>query len=103
VLPYSRLRETNVISTVTALSLCSVGKAKNFGLVSSTSVLDTDYYVKLSDKSLAEGGTGVPESDDLEGSRKGLGTGYGQSKWAAEACSHSFRISITYFTNFLST
>jgi L-aminoadipate-semialdehyde dehydrogenase len=84
VLPYSRLRAPNVLSTVTALSLCAAGKAKNFGLVSSTSVLDTDHYVKLSASSLANGGKGVPESDDLEGSRKGLGTGYGQSKWAAE-------------------
>jgi L-aminoadipate-semialdehyde dehydrogenase len=84
VLPYSRLRAPNVLSTVTALSLCAVGKAKNFALVSSTSTLDTEHFVKLSEKSLAEGGTGVPETDDLEGSRKGLGTGYGQSKWAAE-------------------
>ncbi|KAF2130856.1 large subunit of L-aminoadipate-semialdehyde dehydrogenase [Dothidotthia symphoricarpi CBS 119687] len=84
VLPYSRLRGPNVVSTVTALAMCAVGKAKNFGLVSSTSVLDTDYFVKLSEKSVAEGGTGVQESDDLEGARKGLGTGYGQSKWAAE-------------------
>ncbi|CAN9159030.1 unnamed protein product [Alternaria alternata] len=84
VLPYSRLRGPNVISTMTALSMCAAGKPKNFGLVSSTSVLDTDYFVKLSEKSLANGGTGVPEEDDLEGARKGLGTGYGQSKWAAE-------------------
>ncbi|KAI0535055.1 hypothetical protein GGR58DRAFT_504693 [Xylaria digitata] len=28
--------------------------------------------------------TGVPETDDLDGSRKGLGTGYGQPKWASE-------------------
>lgn len=33
---------------------------------------------------MAEGGTGVSEADDLEGSRKGLGSGYGQSKWAAD-------------------
>ena len=84
VLPYSRLRGPNVSSTMTALALCAVGKPKQFGLVSSTSVLDADYFVKLSEKSLAEGGTGVPESDDLEAARKGLGTGYGQSKWAAE-------------------
>jgi L-aminoadipate-semialdehyde dehydrogenase len=84
VLPYSRLRGPNVESTMTALAMCAVGKAKHFGLVSSTSVLDTDYFVKLSEKSVAEGGTGVQESDDLEGARKGLGTGYGQSKWAAE-------------------
>ncbi len=84
VLPYSRLRGPNVISTMTALALCAVGKAKNFGFVSSTSVLDTDYFVKLSDDSLAQGGSGVSEEDDLEGARKNLGTGYGQSKWAAE-------------------
>jgi L-aminoadipate-semialdehyde dehydrogenase len=84
VLPYSRLRGPNVSSTMTALAMCAVGKPKQFGLVSSTSVLDTDYFVKLSEKSLAEGGAGVPEADDLEGARKGLGTGYGQSKWTAE-------------------
>jgi L-aminoadipate-semialdehyde dehydrogenase len=84
VLPYSRLRKPNVLSTLTALSLCAVGRPKTFGLVSSTSVLDTNYYVAMSNASLASGGRGVPESDDLEGSRKGLGTGYGQSKWAAE-------------------
>jgi L-aminoadipate-semialdehyde dehydrogenase len=69
---------------MTALAMCAVGKPKHFGLVSSTSVLDTDHFVKLSDSSLAAGGHGVPEADDLEGARKGLGTGYGQSKWAAE-------------------
>jgi L-aminoadipate-semialdehyde dehydrogenase len=84
VLPYSRLRAPNVLSTMTALSLAAVGKPKYFGLVSSTSVLDTDHYISVSDKGLAEGGNGVSEADDLEGSRKGLGTGYGQSKWAAE-------------------
>jgi L-aminoadipate-semialdehyde dehydrogenase len=84
VLPYSRLRAPNVLSTISALQLCSIGKAKNFGLVSSTSVLDTEHYVELSEASLAENGPGVPEADDLEGARKGLGTGYGQSKWAAE-------------------
>lgn len=84
VLPYSRLRGPNVVSTMTALAMCAVGKPKNFGLVSSTSVLDTDYFVKLSEQSVAAGGAGVPEADDLEGARKGLGTGYGQSKWTAE-------------------
>ena len=33
---------------------------------------------------MAEDGTGVSEADDLEGSRKGLGSDYGQSKRAAE-------------------
>jgi L-aminoadipate-semialdehyde dehydrogenase len=47
-------------------------------------LLDSDHYVNLSERSVTEGGTGVSEADDLEGSRKGLGSGYGQSKWAAD-------------------
>lgn len=84
VYPYSKLRPANVQGTVDALSLCASGKPKTFLFVSSTSVLDTDYYVALSDKILATGGAGVPESDDLSGSATGLGTGYGQSKWVGE-------------------
>ncbi|PGH27777.1 L-aminoadipate-semialdehyde dehydrogenase [Polytolypa hystricis UAMH7299] len=83
-LPYSSLRASNVLSTMDCISLCSSGKPKRLAFVSSTSTLDTDYYVKLSQESIAAGGTGVQESDDLEGSRKGLATGYGQSKWASE-------------------
>ena len=52
--------------------------------MSSTSVLDSEYYISLSQKSIASGGTGVSEADDLHGSRRGLGTGYGQSKWVSE-------------------
>ena len=52
--------------------------------VSSTSALDTEYYVRLSDSAIAAGGQGVLESDDLEGARTGLKTGYGQTKWVAE-------------------
>jgi L-2-aminoadipate reductase len=33
---------------------------------------------------LSRSGATVSEADDLEGSRKGLTTGYGQSKWASE-------------------
>jgi L-aminoadipate-semialdehyde dehydrogenase len=84
VYPYSKLRPTNVIGTVDALALCVEGKSKSFAFVSSTSALDTDHFVKLSDTIMEAGGTGVPESDDLEGSAIGLGTGYGQSKWAGE-------------------
>lgn len=82
--PYSSLKAPNVLGTVSALQLCAVGKPKKFAFVSSTSVLDTDYYVKLSEQNLAPGGTGILESDDLEGSRTGLGTGYGQTKWVGE-------------------
>lgn len=66
------------------MSLGFEGKAKTFAFVSSTSVLDDDHYVALSDSILEKGGLGVPESDDLEGSSQYLGTGYGQSKWASE-------------------
>ena len=79
VLPYSRLRSPNVLSTITILSLCAAMKPKYLGLISSTSVLDSDHYVNLSEKSVAEGGTGVSKADDLEGSQKGLSSGYGQS------------------------
>ncbi|KAL8714422.1 MAG: hypothetical protein Q9220_001755 [cf. Caloplaca sp. 1 TL-2023] len=75
----SKLKPANVLSTVTAMNLCAVGKPKAFAFVSSTSVLDTNHYVQMSDV-----GTPVPESDDLSGSSKGLGTGYGQSKWVSE-------------------
>ncbi|CCX30155.1 Similar to L-aminoadipate-semialdehyde dehydrogenase; acc. no. P40976 [Pyronema omphalodes CBS 100304] len=84
VYPYSKLKGANVKGTIDALALCTEGKPKSFAFVSSTSVLDTDHYVKLSDTILEAGGAGVPESDDLEGSATGLGTGYGQSKWVGE-------------------
>ncbi|KAI4171144.1 MAG: hypothetical protein LQ346_008777 [Caloplaca aetnensis] len=79
VLPYDALKPANVLSTLAAMKLCATSKPKTFTFISSTSVLDTDHYVQMS-----EAGTPVPESDDLEGSRKGLGTGYGQSKWVSE-------------------
>ncbi|KAL4879088.1 L-aminoadipate-semialdehyde dehydrogenase large subunit [Aspergillus karnatakaensis] len=83
-LPYSSLRSANVLSTMECVTLCTSGKPKRFAFVSSTSTLDTEHYVDLSRESVASGGTGVQETDDLEGSAKGLGTGYGQSKWASE-------------------
>lgn len=84
VYPYSQLRESNVISTVNLMNLCGIGKAKYFSFVSTTSTVDTDHYIRLSDEVMAKGGSGIPEADDLQGSATGLGTGYGQSKWAAE-------------------
>lgn len=84
VFPYEKLREANVISTVNVMKLASVGKPKFFNFVSSTSTIDTDHFFSLSDKSVAEGKTGILESDDLSGSATGLTGGYGQSKWAAE-------------------
>jgi len=66
------------------MSLCQRGKPKRFVFISSTSVLDTEHYVGLSDAILAKRGEGIPESDDLQGSRSGLPTGYGQTKWVSE-------------------
>ncbi|KAI8843067.1 hypothetical protein BC829DRAFT_425943 [Chytridium lagenaria] len=51
-----------------------------FHFVSSTSALDTTHYTRV----FLDRGKPVPEGDDLEGSRKGLRSGYGQSKWVAE-------------------
>ena len=84
VYPYAQLRDANVIGSLNVMSLCETGKAKNYSFVSSTSVLDTEHYFKLSDKLVLEGKEGILESDDLEGSATGLGTGYGQLKWAGE-------------------
>lgn len=82
--PYARLRDANVMSTVEVMNLAGSGKPKHFSFVSSTSTLDTDYFFKASDELTARGLPGISEADDLTGSSMGLGTGYGQSKWAAE-------------------
>ncbi|KAL1959532.1 hypothetical protein VTO42DRAFT_1977 [Malbranchea cinnamomea] len=84
VYPYANLRAANVIGTIDTLKLCASGKPKQYAFVSSTSVLDTDHYVQESEKIIAAGGSGISESDDLQGSAVGLGTGYGQSKWTGE-------------------
>ena len=84
VYPYSKLKAANVQGTIEALRMCANGKPKHFAFVSSTSVLDTEHYVQLSDKAFRAGGAGVLESDYLEGSETGLSTGYGQSKWVSE-------------------
>lgn len=86
VYPYEKLRPANVLAILTALELVATGKPKSMVFVSSTSAIDTDHYVRLSD-SLADSHSnykGVPESDDLEGARSSLKTGYGQSKWVSE-------------------
>lgn len=84
VYPYSKLKAPNVQGTIDAMELCAVGRPKTFVFVSSTSVLDNDYYVQLSDRLCSEGKAGIPESDDLEGSSTGLNIGYGQVKWVGE-------------------
>ena len=78
VYPYEKLKPANVDGTLEALKLCTSGSLlKPFLFVSSTSLLDTAYYTEKITSP-------VLESDDLEGSRVGLGSGYGQSKWVAE-------------------
>ena len=81
---YEMLKAPNVHGTLEAIKLCGEGKPKRFTFVSSTSVLDHDHYVSESERVVAAGGEGVSEEDDLSGSRKGLATGYGQSKWVSE-------------------
>jgi L-aminoadipate-semialdehyde dehydrogenase len=84
VYPYQKLRAPNVLGTLEALRLAADQRIKPFHFVSSTSVLDTDHYVRESDLRRERGQDGVLESDDLEGSRTGLSSGYGQSKWVSE-------------------
>jgi len=84
VYPYERLRSANVLGTLKAIEFACMGKPKQFVFVSSTSAIDTEYYVRLSESMLHEGKGGVSEDDTLEGSRTGLKTGYGQSKWVSE-------------------
>lgn len=81
---YQDMMATNVLSTLDALKLCNEGKPKIFTFISSTSVLDSDHYIRLSEEAIRTGQRSISEEDDLEGSRVGLGTGYGQSKWVSE-------------------
>lgn len=75
-----------MIATLTAMDLAATSKPKSFVFVSSTSAIDTEYYVRLSDSLANEHNAlgGVPEGDDLEGARSSLKTGYGQTKWVSE-------------------
>jgi len=69
---------------MTTIELASTGKSKLLSFVSSTSALDTDHYIQVSDSLANSDMQGVPEADDLEGARTGLKTGYGQTKWVSE-------------------
>lgn len=85
VYPYEKLRAANVLATLTAINLAATGKPKNLVFVSSTSAIDTDHYVQLSESLRGRSQfAGVPESDDLEGAKSALKTGYGQTKWVSE-------------------
>jgi L-aminoadipate-semialdehyde dehydrogenase len=92
---YKHLERSNVLSTIDALRLCNQGKPKLFSFISSTSVLDTDHYIDLSHQQTITGQHAVMEADDMMGSRTGLGTGYGQTKWVSSLCASSCaRISV---------
>ncbi|KAF9102420.1 large subunit of alpha-aminoadipate reductase [Mortierella sp. GBA35] len=84
VYPYPKMRAANVMGTLQGLKMASTYHSKSFHFVSSTSVLDTAHYNELSDAKADTAHRGVPETDDLEGARYGLRSGYGQSKWVAE-------------------
>ncbi|KAH8199080.1 hypothetical protein TruAng_006767 [Truncatella angustata] len=81
---YHDMMTSNVLSTLDAMALCNEGKPKTFTFVSSTSVLDTDHYINLSHQQTSTGQGAIYEDDDMQGSRRGLGTGYGQTKWVSE-------------------
>jgi L-aminoadipate-semialdehyde dehydrogenase len=86
VYPYERLRAANVIGTLTAIELASTTKQKLLVFVSTTSAIDTEHYVRLSDylDQSQNSQRGIPEDDDLNGAKIGLKSGYGQSKWVSE-------------------
>ncbi|KAF9982301.1 hypothetical protein BGZ75_006327 [Mortierella antarctica] len=84
VLPYDKVRAANVLGTLQGIKMASTYHTKSFNFVSSTSVLETAHYRKLSDVLAQTGERGIPETDSLEGARQGLLSGYGQSKWVAE-------------------
>ena len=67
-----------------AIEFATTGKQKAISFVSSTATLECEHYVQLSDRMSRTGSRGVPESDDLEGARTALKSGYGQSKWVSE-------------------
>ena len=73
---YTSLKPTNVLSTLDCITLCANGKPKHLTFVSSTAVLDTEYYAAAT--------TPISESDPLDHSRKWLSTGYAQSKFVSE-------------------
>ena len=88
---YYQLRASNVLSLVALLNLTTQGKAKRLSFVSSTSALDSDHYVTLSDQIVAAGGQGIPERDELQGAERDLRSGYGQTKWVGEHITRAAR------------
>ena len=72
---YTEMKPTNVLATLACITLCSVPtRPKRLTFISSTAVLDTPSHLNHR----------ILESDDLSGSRKGLSTGYAQTKYVSE-------------------
>ncbi|KAB5547425.1 alpha-aminoadipate reductase [Coniochaeta sp. 2T2.1] len=69
---WKHMMRSNVLSTIDAMKLCNGGKAKLFSFVSSTSTLDTDHYVHLSDEQTATGRGAVSEQLIWEAGKRGL-------------------------------
>uniref|UniRef100_A0A093UQN7 L-aminoadipate-semialdehyde dehydrogenase large subunit n=1 Tax=Talaromyces marneffei PM1 TaxID=1077442 RepID=A0A093UQN7_TALMA len=63
---YQEMMAANVLSTIEAMKLCNIGKPKIFTFVSSTSVLDTEHYVTLSEKQIGTGEGAISEEDDMQ-------------------------------------
>ncbi|TRX95883.1 hypothetical protein FHL15_003025 [Xylaria flabelliformis] len=77
-------REPHKVIYNSASSFSNKGKPETFVFVSSTSVLDTDHYIKLSEEQVRTGQCAIYKSNDMRGSRCRLGNGYGQTKWVPE-------------------
>lgn len=77
---YQDMMDANVNSTIEPMRLCNEGRPKTFAFVSSTSVLDTDHYVKLSDQQISTDQSALSEDDDMQQNRTDLETDYGQTK-----------------------
>lgn len=70
---------------MTALDMVNQGRPKTLTFVSTTAVFEAPaHYVTLSESLISKGGKGILETDDLEGSRFQLSTGYAQTKWVCE-------------------
>ena len=47
ILPYSSLRAANVLRTLDCVQLCASGKPKRLAVISSTSTLDCEHYIRM--------------------------------------------------------
>lgn len=69
---------------MTVIELATLSRPKVVSFISSTAAIEKGHYVRLADAIVQKGGKGVPESDNLDGTKTGLKGGYGQTKWVSE-------------------